>query len=194
MQWRWIGTALLLTLSANLNVAKLTDGVLRGGTYSNESLGLRYVPPNGMHDTTTAARASIRERAAASHRTSAFSLLLAMSSGPDDTARHWHSLGVEAFPRSEWADLDDYDAESLMNASVARGGLAVGQNAVLTFSRQKFVGTQFKFREGHLTKHATVYTTVRRGWLVSFAFSGNSEEQVNKEAETMKSLSVSGPD
>jgi hypothetical protein len=38
-----------------------------------------------------------------------------------------------------------------------------------------------------------VYTTIRRGKLLSFDFSGNSAEEVNKMAETMKSLSFTGP-
>ena len=81
-----------------------------------------------------------------------------------------------------------------MNASVARGGLSVGENQPEIFSNQKFVATQFEMHEGAVTKHATVYSTVCGDQLVSFAFSGNSAEEVTKEAETMKSLTFSNSD
>jgi hypothetical protein len=192
MKWL-LAAAFLFAACSNASAQDSTESVLKSGAYSSPELGFRYVTPAAMRDITASAKAQIQERAAALHRISALVVLLAMASGPDDTASDWDSMGIQIFPRAAWSDADDYHAESLMNASVARGGLSVGPSQSVTFSNQKFVVTQFELHEGSLTKHATVYTTVRRGKLLSFDFSGNSVEQVNKMAETMKSLSFSGP-
>jgi len=192
MKWA-LAAVLLIAVCSNASAQDSADGVLKSGIYSSSELGFRYAAPAAMRDTTASAQAQIQARVAALHRRSSSAVLLAMTSGPDDTASDWHSMGIETFARAAWPDADDFHAESLMNAAVARGGLPVGPNQSVTLSNQKFVVTQFELHEGAITKRATLYTTVRRGKLLSFDFSGNSAEEVNKMAETMKSLSFTGP-
>ena len=181
----------LFFLPAAMHPQGAFHGSLEKGVYTNSTMGFRYNAPPGMVDITADARAQVQQRAAASHRASVFSILLALVSGPDDTSPDWHSMGIQAFPRTAFRGSDDLHAESLMNASVARGGLSIGPNQSVSFSNQHFVATQFEMHEGALTKHATVYTTVRDGDLLSFDFSGNSADQVAKMTDTMKSLSFS---
>ena len=79
-----------------------------------------------------------------------------------------------------------------MNASMARGALPVGDNKSVAFSNVVFVCTLLEMREGSITKHASVYTTIRSGKLLTFAFTGNSADNVSKIADSMKSLAFSG--
>jgi hypothetical protein len=135
----------------------------------------------------------MQKRAAAAHRTSSSALLLRLVTGSADTSPDWASLAVSTFNRASWSDVDDFHTETRMNASMARGALPVGDNKSVTFSNVVFVTTQFELHEGSITKHATVYTTIRKGKLLAFAFSGNSSDVVSKNADSMKSLSFSGP-
>jgi hypothetical protein len=168
-------------------------GVLTSDGYMNSVLGFRYTPPSSLTlDQTSTLRDDMQKRAAAAHRTSSSAVLLRLVSGPEDTAPDWASLYVATFSRASWPDVDDFHAETRMNASMARGGLPVGDNKSVTFSNVAFVCTQFKMQEGSITKHASVYTTIRREKLLTFAFTGNSADDVNKIADSMKSLTFSG--
>jgi len=193
MKWLFSAAVLLLIAAANASALDPAEDMLKNGVYSNADLGFRYTPPAKVQDITASARAQIQKQAAAAHHPTRFGLLLAMFFDEDDTAPDWLSIAIETLPRSVWPDLDDSHAESLMNASVVRGARSVGQNESATFSGQKFVVTRFELHEDSLTKHSTVYGTVRRGKLLSFAFAANATEPVDKMAETMKSLSFSGP-
>jgi hypothetical protein len=169
-------------------------GVLTSDGYTNSVLGFRYTPPSSLPlDQTSFVRDDMQKRATAAHRTSSSAVLLRLVSGPEDTAPDWASLSVATFSRASWPDVDDLHAETRMNVSMARGGLPVGDNKSVTFSNMVFVCTQFEMHEGPITKHASVYTTIRRGKLLTFAFSGNSAENVNRIADSLKSLAFSGP-
>ena len=115
MKWA-LAAVLLVAACSNANAQNSADGVLKSGIYSSSELGFRYAAPAAMRDTTASARAQIEARVAASHRRSSSALLLAMTSGPDDTASDWHSMGIETFARASWPDADDFHAESLMKA------------------------------------------------------------------------------
>src|SRR5208282_3911955 len=84
-----IGTLLLLaSWQAALATGDHTSPSA-GSVYSNPSLRFRYWLPygmDGMQDETESRRAQIQERAAASHTSKMFDLLLAMTAGPDDAA------------------------------------------------------------------------------------------------------------
>jgi hypothetical protein len=194
VKWLLITTVLAVAFPTALHSQDAVRETFEKGVYTNSTVGFRYVAPAGMTNTTASARSQVEQRAAALHRAKTFAVLLAMTSGPDDTASDWHSVGIQSYPREAFPGADDFHAESLMNASVARGGLSVGTNQSVVFSNQKFVATQFEMHEGTLTKHATVFTTVRGGQLLSFAFASNSAEEVAKMVTTMKSLSFTGSD
>ena len=193
MKWLFAAVVVLSIASENASAPNRAESGLVNGVYSDSELGFRYVPPAQMRDVTLNDRAEMQRRAAVLHRSTVTDLLLAMSSGPDDTDPDWHSVGIETLSRASWPDVDDFHAETRMNASMARGALSVSENQRVTFSSQPFVATEFQLHEDSITKHAKVYTTIRRGRLISFAFSGNSPEQVDKMVETMKSLSFTGP-
>ena len=58
----------------------------------------------------------------------------------------------------------------------------------VVISGQSFAVSVFGMQEGPIKKGATVWTTVRKGKLLSFAFVANSPEQLETLTETMKSL------
>ncbi|PYV68501.1 MAG: hypothetical protein DMG96_36215 [Acidobacteria bacterium] len=181
--------ALLLLTVSGWAMAQVKQGRLASGTsYSNATLGFRYTPPNQMHDKTERSRAEIQSRAAALHTGKMFDLLLAMSSGPDDTAPDWHSLTIESYPRSAVSDREDFKAEGKMNAWVAHSRDASALPRPVDISGQSFAVSVFGMQEGTIRKGASVWTTVRKGKLLSFAFVANSPEQLKRLTETMKSL------
>ena len=162
---------------------------VENGTYENSTLGFHYTPPTGMRDTTSAGQEEIRKRAEARHTAKTLDLLLAMASGPDDTAPDWHAMAIETYPRTAWSNLNDFQAAAKMNVAVAGSrASAVGQTQRLTFSEQNFAVSRFELREGAIVKKAVVYTTVRQGKVLSFAFSGNSPQQVQAMTGSMKTL------
>jgi hypothetical protein len=159
-----------------------------GKSYSNETLRFRYVPPSGMQDKTQRLRAEIQEKAEALHTTNTLDALLAMSSGSDDSAADWHSLTIETYPRSAVADKDDTSAEAKMSAWVAGFGDSHAAPRQTTLSGQAFAVFVFGMKEGTVKKGAVIWTTIRKGKLLSFAFVANSPEQLTKLAESMKSV------
>jgi hypothetical protein len=115
-------TSVALSLAVAGAAATQRDSSLSpppGVVYSNNSLGFRYRPLGGMQDETKSRRAKIQSRAESLRTTKTLDLLLAMSSGLDDTAPEWNSLSIEAYPRKAFSDLDDVSAEARMSAWVA---------------------------------------------------------------------------
>jgi hypothetical protein len=156
--------------------------------YSNTSLGFRYVPPVEMRDKTERFRSQIQEQAKASGATQTLSALLAMSTGPDSAVPNWSSVTIETYPRSAVSEPDDAKAEAQMNAWVAhsKDARALPKSAVI--SGQSFSVSVFGLQEGTVKKGAVVWTTVRKGKLLSFAFAANNPEQLKALTETMKSV------
>jgi hypothetical protein len=181
-----IGTLLLL---ASWQAALATgEHSSSSFVYSDPSLRLRYEPPGGMQDETESGRAQIQDRAAARHTSKVFDLLLAMTAGPDDTAPDWYSLIIETYPRSAVSEPDDAKAEAQMNAWVAHSKDASALPKSVVLSGQSFSVSVFGLQEGTVKKGAVVWTTVRKGKLLSFAFVANSPEQLKRLTESMKSI------
>jgi hypothetical protein len=156
--------------------------------YSNSVLGFRYTPPNGMRDTTIFSTQAMRERATALHQRDTLGLVLSMSSGEDDTASGWHSLSLETYPRAALGSLDEVAAETRMSAWVGGRRSLDSPPRLVVMAGQTFALSGFEKQEGTVTKYATIYTTIRRGKILSFAFSANSKEQLKEFTESMKSL------
>jgi len=55
-------------------------------------------------------------------------------------------------------------------------------------SGQTFAVSVFEEQKGPIKKGAVVWTTIRRGELLSFAFAANSSEQLKAVAESIRSL------
>jgi hypothetical protein len=159
-----------------------------GGVYANESLGFRYELPCGMYDETQSDRAEIRARGAERHVGQTFDLLLGMTSGTDDLASGWHSLSIETYPRQALGSLDNTSAEATMSAWVAGISGSPGTPRFVVLSGQSFAVSVFGERKGTVKKGAVVWTTIRKGKLLSFAFVANSPEQLKALAETMKTV------
>ncbi len=179
---------LFLTVWPIVAQTNIQSSGLNERTYSNSTLGFRYTPPNGMRDTTVLSKKAMRERATALHQRATLGLLLSMSSGDDDTASGWHSLSIETYPRGALGSLDDAAAETRMSSWVGGRRSLDSQPSLLMFAGQNFVSSEFEKQEGTVTKFAAIYTTVRRGELLSFAFSANSADQLQKATESMKNL------
>jgi hypothetical protein len=179
---------LVIRLDVALAQTKHDSRVSSGTGYSNAALGFRYMPPGEMLDKTERTRSDIQAQANSLHTDNTLNIILAMSSGPDDTANGWHSLSIETYPRKAVANLDDASAKAKMSAWVANStGASVLPRSVI-LSGQNFSVSLFGAQEGTIRKGAVVWTTVRKGKLLSFAFSANSPEQLKVLAESMKSL------
>jgi hypothetical protein len=156
--------------------------------YSNSALAFRYRPPAEMLDQTQSGREQIRDRAAAIGDAKVFDLLLSMTSGGNDASPAWHSLTIESYPRSAFPNLDDATAEAKVGAWVA-GFTDVRQIPKRTsISGQDFAVSVFATQEGAVRKGAVVWTTTRKGKVLSFAFVANSPLQLKVLAETMKTV------
>ncbi|HKW18902.1 MAG TPA: hypothetical protein VJO35_15440 [Terriglobales bacterium] len=154
-----------------------------GSTYRNGSLAFRYSIPHGMLDKTARFTLQIEDQPG-SWKT--LGTLLALSSGSDSSAPRWGSVTIVTYPRNDVPEPDDSKAEAQMNAWVAhsRDASALPRPAVI--SGQKFTVSVFGLREGTVTKGAVVWTTVRKGKLLSFAFAANSPEVLKNLTESMK--------
>jgi hypothetical protein len=182
-------TLMLWVLS--LSATGTVNPILKNGTagsYSNSVLGFRYTPPHGLIDRTDGFQASIREEAKFAGTTKMLDALLAMSSGGDDTAASWGSVTIETYPRDAVSEPDDLKAEVQMSAWVVHSKDTSAPPKSVIISGQRFSVSLFATQEGPIRKGAVVWTTIRKGKLLSFAFAANSPEQLQKLTESMKSL------
>lgn len=179
-----------LSLATPTVIAQGGGGTQKGMSqrYVNESLRFRYTEPRRMIDKTERFRQQITDAANLSGNSRSLQALLAMSSGADSTASNWGSITIETYPRSWVLESDDRKAEAQMNAWIAQTNepSAYGHSAVI--SGQSFMVSVFGRREGTVTKGAVVWTTVRKGELLSFAFAANSPELLKSLTESMKSV------
>lgn len=170
-----------------------SDPELQDGVFSSKDLKFRFTPPKGLTDETADARNAVREKAAALHSTNTLDVLLSMTSGPDDTAPDWHSLGIETYPRSRFASLNDDAALTKINVWVAGAGVkTAGDPEPVSISGHHFVVSAFERSEPPLLKHARVYSIIRDGKLISFAFAANSADKLAPLAESLRTLQFLG--
>jgi hypothetical protein len=159
-------------------------GALETG-YSNASLGFRYVPPGEMRDKTARFGLQIKDQ---SGKARTLGTLLAMSSGPDSDVSTWRSTTIVTYQRSAVSGPDDAKAEAQMSAWVAHSNDASALPKSVVISGQRFSVSVFGLQEGTVKKGAVVWTTIRKGKLLSFAFVANSPVQLKALTETMKSV------
>lgn len=158
---------------------------LSEGVYTNAKLAFRYTPPNGMHDK-TGRFPPLQIQNQGTPQT--LITLLAMSSGPDSSVPVWRSITVVTYPRDAVAEPDDTKAAGQMNAWVAHSKSTTVLPKSTLVSGQSFTVSVFGLQEGTVKKGAVVWTTIRKGKLLSFAFAANSPEQLKRLTETMKTL------
>ena len=75
-----------------------------------------------------------------------------------------------------------------MNAWVAHSKDTSTLPRDTVISGQSFTVSVFGLPEGTVRKGAVVFTTVRKGTLLSFAFVANSPDQLQKLTDTMKTV------
>lgn len=157
--------------------------------YENTELGFRYRPPQEMLDKTADSIATLDDQAKHLHIKNDLKLLLSMSSGPNDKAVGWHSLTIMSYPRNAYSGLDDASAEAKMNnwAGADSDTLPSSGEKVL-ISGQTFTMSLFIVKVDGVKKSSVVWTTTRRGKLLSFAFAANSPEQLKALGESMKTV------
>lgn len=178
------------------SLAVITFGLFAGAQgpslapsiFTDSGLDFSYSPPPNMQDDTEATRQSIQQRAAEIHTTDVLTVLLSLSSGPDGTAPNWYRIGIQTYPRERLGNVSDRNACQTFSRWVAGIGQQIGQSADAQISGAHFVVSAFELHEGQLTKVARVYTTVRNRRMLSFAFSANSSDVLNKIAESMKTF------
>jgi hypothetical protein len=183
-----ISGVILFLIHWNTADAQQTKSPVIGNIYSNATLAFRYTVPSGLRDKTEHFRSQIQEQAGALRMPHTLTVLLAMSSGPDDKDPMWGSLTIETYPRDGIADADDAAAEAKMSAWVAHSKDARALPRSVVISGQKFSVSVFGLQEGNVRKAAVVWTTVRKHTLLSFAFAANGPEQVRQLTESMKTL------
>lgn len=179
-----IGMLLTICCSAFGQVANDSPNV-----YTNTRLAFRYARPDGMRDKTERFPAiQIQNPSRASGTPQTVSTLLAMSSGPDSSVPDWRSITIVSYPRNAVSEPDDTKAAGRMNAWVAHSKDTSVLPKAASISGQSFTVSVFGLQEGTVKKGAVVFTTIRKGKLLSFAFAANSPEQLKALTETMKSV------
>jgi hypothetical protein len=156
--------------------------------FKDSPRGFVYTPPPNLRDLTSFGRQSIQESAAARGVANTLTLLLSLVSGPDDTAADWRTIAIQTYPREKLRTLADREAILKFSRGVARNGKEVGEPSDVTIGDFHFVVSSFELQEGQLTKHARVYSTIRNGLMLSFAFSANSLDVLDSIVTSMKTL------
>ncbi|MGA8430545.1 MAG: hypothetical protein WB729_12050 [Candidatus Sulfotelmatobacter sp.] len=100
----------------------------------------------------------------------------------------WSSITIVTYPRSAVSEPNDAKAAGLMNAMVAHSKDDSALPKLVVISGQRFTVSVFGLQEGTVKKGAVVWTTVRKGKLLSFAFAANSPDRLKELAETMKTV------
>lgn len=157
--------------------------------YQNNELQFRYRPNVEMHDKTGPSAAALEDQARHLHIENRAELLLSMSSDPDDRAAGWHSVTIVAYPRDAYSNLDDASAEARISSWVGGGSdsdTALGRKVMV--SGQTFSVSAFVVEVNGLRKGSVVWTTIRKGKLLSFAFAANSPEELQKLAQSIKTV------
>lgn len=166
---------------------------LKDGVYYNAELGVRYTPPQGMTDETADARETVRARAAVAHTTNTFDVLLRLVSGPDDDAADWHSVAIETYPRSKFANLSDSAAEEKINMWAAGREVvsAVEKPKRMSVAGADFIVSEFEHSDPSVQRNARVVSTIRNGKLLVIAFTVNASDRLNAVAESIQTLQFS---
>lgn len=163
-------------------------GGLKDGVFSEATIGFRYTPPAGLKDETSFARDALKEKAATLRTSNTLDVLLLVTSGPDDTDPEWHAVSIESYSRSRIAG-DDAAAETKMNLWTAGAGVTLTRSPdSLSIAGHNFVVSNFELSEPPLLKQARVYTTIRNGNLIAFAFTANSVDKIARLADSLKTL------
>jgi hypothetical protein len=159
--------------------------------FTDSTLHFRYTPPPNLRDLTEADRRSIQQRAAAMGKTNTLTLLLSLRSGPDDAATDWHSIGIESYPRDKFRNVTDREASRSFSRVVSAGaGMETVEPADVQIGKSHFLMSTFELQKGQLTRHARVYTTVRGGQMLSFAFVANSLDVLSRIVDSMKTFEL----
>lgn len=159
--------------------------------YQNAELGFRYLVPQKMSDKTDASRAILDDQASQLHIKNEAKLLLSMSSGPNDRAVDWRCVTIVTYPRDAYNNLDDASAEAKMNDWIgadSQSGADPASGRKTVISGQSFLVSVFIVEVDGTKKGSEVWTTIRRGKLLTFAFAANSPEQLKALAKTMKTV------
>jgi hypothetical protein len=153
-------TALLILFMAGATVlqtgfggSQAKDGKTAARPYTNADLGFSYTPPSGLRDLTDAAKA---DEAARRHDGGVqFKPLLLMSSGPNDQAADWVTVGITTLPRGRDKDKgDDLTAGFFTNHSLGQG--LTTRREIVKFAGQDFSSTHFQKSTPPIVKYAIV--------------------------------------
>lgn len=189
--------ALFIVLLAGVGIAQTGNGANSAraqktavSPYTNGDLGFSYMPPSGLRDLTDAAKAN---NAANRHDGEIqFKPLILMSSGPDDQAPDWVTVGITTFPRGRDKDKsDDVTAGFITNHSVGAGVLGGGattKREIVKIARRDFSVSYVEKKAPGLAKYAIVYTIVRKEKFLTFFFAGNEREKVQRLAKSLDTL------
>lgn len=170
------------------------SGELHDGVFSDAQLGFRYVLPKGLIDETAYSREELRKRNdALGTSNNTLEILLRMTSGPPDTAPEWRAISVQTYSHSKFAGLDDPAVEAKMNGWMAGDGVkAIGDPKRESIAGEKFVVSNFEKSGPSHVKYARIYSTIRNGKLLGFAFTANSVDELKPLADGLETLEFTG--
>jgi hypothetical protein len=188
-----LSIVLLVLLGAPVWTQTNTSIGLENGVYSSLELGFRYRLPPGLSDETSYARESLQKKAADLHTSNTFDVLLRVTSGPDDSVPEWHAISIQSYSRAKFVDRADGAVEARMNQLVAGAGTsAVGKSERESIAGISFSTSNFEKSEPPLQKYARVYSTVRKGKVLSIAFTANLRESLDLLDESLRGLEFAG--
>jgi hypothetical protein len=186
-EWMFVALGMLLATCCSAIGQSKSDPHSSGDSYTNAKLEFRYMPPPEMRDKTARFPAlQIHNSSAGTPQT--LSTLLAMSSGPDSSVPDWRSITIATYRRSAVSEPDDKKAAGQMNAWVAQSKDTRTMPKSVVISGQTFTVSVFGLQEGPIEKAAVVFSTIRKGKLLSFAFAANSPGRLKALTETMKTV------
>jgi hypothetical protein len=178
-------TAIILLALAVGCLGQVKSGIDEHNVYRNVELRFSFTPPSGLRDVTSKAAAPGEKDP------NTIDLLLFELSGPDSNDLAWRALAVQSYSRALVSTQDDFEAESKLSRTVIGTRAKESSPATrVSINGAEYALSSFERVHGAVTEYSHVYTTVIHGYLVAFAFTGNSLAQLDAMAESLKSLHI----
>jgi len=165
-------------------MAQTQPGVDDKNVYHNPAIGFSFTTPDGLRDVTKQADNS------GNNDPKTIQLLLFELSGPDSTDLNWRGLALQSFSRSQVSASSDFEAELRLSRTIIGKATPTAEPAKITIGDIDFAYSQFQRARGVVTEHARVYATLIHDQIVAFAFTANSELQLDSMAESLKTIRI----
>lgn len=106
----------------------------------------------------------------------------------DETSPNFYSIITESCPRKSIITTNDVTARKLFARQVAGNKTQVGESFNVRHGSFEFLYSSFESSDGSSPKYMRVYTTIRRGQMLAFIFSGNSQHVLDNTTQSLRTL------